>query len=144
MQALVIPLHRCAVLFFTKWRQNRIYTSLHASVLPLALYHRFCLFIHEKLSSVFCPFALLWLVVLYSAFVHPSAKPYWARSFAFKLLVSKKKLSCFSVLVLVMEVKGSICSQISRVVGTCGFVGIKVQPKINETMCTMTSHCQIL
>lgn len=90
MQALVLPLYRCAVFFFTKWRQNRIYTSLHASVLPLALYHRFCLFIRKKLSSVFCPFALLWLVVLYSAFVHPSAYPYWARSFAFKLLVSKK------------------------------------------------------
>lgn len=58
--------------------------------------------------------------------------------------LSLKKLSCFSVLVLAMEVKGSICSQISRVVGTCGFVGIKVQPKIHETMCTMTSHCQIL
>lgn len=143
MQALVLPLYRCAVLFFTKWRQNRIYTSLHASVLPLALYHRFCLFIRKNCLLFSAPspcYGLLFFILL--LFILPLILT--GRVLLPLNSLSLKKLSCFSVLVLAMEVKGSICSQISRVVGTCRFVGIKVQPKIHETMCTMTSHCQIL
>ena len=143
MQALVLPLYRCAVLFFTKWRQNRIYTSLHASVLPLALYHRFCLFIRKNCLLFSAPspcYGLLFFILL--LFILPLILT--GRVLLPLHSLSLKKLSCFSVLVLAMEVKGSICSQISRVVGTCGFVGIKVQHKIHETMCTMTSHCQIL